>query len=105
VRIYLNVLNVIFIPPECVENAQAVFVLRPSPVLTFNRAPINVSLCSTDSRRLIIGGKRANPREFPHMAILGYNDEEGRVIWQCGGTLISSRIVLTAAHCVATLDW
>lgn len=47
----------------------------------------------------IIGGEPALPREFPHAARLGHRNYKGQVEWFCGGTLISDRHVLTAAHC------
>ncbi|XP_045540983.1 serine protease snake [Papilio machaon] len=57
-----------------------------------------VSNCNHDADQLIVGGMNASSGEFPHMALLGY--EQGKdILWSCGGSVISERYILTAGHC------
>lgn len=47
----------------------------------------------------MLGGQEVASGHWPWMAAIHtYND--GNLIYRCGGTLISSKIVVTAAHCL-----
>lgn len=51
----------------------------------------------------IVGGQEADLREFPWAALIQYRKYTGQLVFGCGGSLINSRYVLTAAHCVVPL--
>ncbi|KAL6963288.1 serine-type endopeptidase [Sarracenia purpurea var. burkii] len=48
---------------------------------------------------LIVGGAPAVPKEYPHMALIGYGNKYSELQWGCGGSLISERFIMSAAHC------
>ncbi|KAJ0176715.1 hypothetical protein K1T71_007894 [Dendrolimus kikuchii] len=51
----------------------------------------------------IYGGEVASAGEFPFVVALGYNKGDG-IDYNCGGSIISKDFVLTAAHCIDTLE-
>lgn len=53
-------------------------------------------------QNLIMGGKRSDIAEFPHVVALGYA-KLSEVSFDCGGALITDKFVLTAAHCCSNV--
>jgi hypothetical protein len=51
----------------------------------------------------IVGGREASPGEYPWQVQL-WNAKSGRWRFQCGGTLVSDSLVVTAAHCFKHLN-
>lgn len=52
----------------------------------------------------IIGGKKATLGQYPWIARLGYISTCAKEpVFQCGATLINTRYVITASHCVVNL--
>ncbi|XP_075983213.1 CLIP domain-containing serine protease HP8-like isoform X2 [Anticarsia gemmatalis] len=63
----------------------------------------NERICGIQNNDRIVGGQQADIDEHPWMALLRYDKPVGWGFY-CGGVLISSRYVLTAAHCVKGSD-
>ncbi|XP_026327603.1 serine protease persephone-like [Hyposmocoma kahamanoa] len=51
----------------------------------------------------IIGGELASLGEFPHMVAIGFDRGNGYE-FDCGGTVVSPDYIITAAHCIDTVD-
>lgn len=60
------------------------------------------SICGIQNEETrIIGGETTEIGEFPWIVLLRYRNRNGTDAgFQCGGTLINNRYVLTAAHCL-----
>ncbi|XP_013144041.1 PREDICTED: serine protease snake-like [Papilio polytes] len=88
---------------KCIEyQEKLVYPCKKSNTLSWDIGGVRmerVTSCNHDADRLIIGGINATSGEFPHMALLGYKKHEEDIQWSCGGSIISERYILTAAHC------
>lgn len=68
---------------------------------------INHRKCGTVSKNRIAGGSIAGIGSMPWMVLMFYKSKkiEGLTGFKCGGSLITTKFVLTAAHCSQIRDF
>ncbi|XP_044258345.1 serine protease snake-like [Tribolium madens] len=95
-------------PQNCGVSGNSIIVCCPTSQKIIQRLKKTKSeeKCEeyNDKRNLspgIVGGVEAKPKEFPHMTAIGFGSAKN-IEWLCGGSLISEKFVLTAAHCITS---
>ncbi|CAH2216406.1 jg25931, partial [Pararge aegeria aegeria] len=74
------------------------------PIETHPNVRLLPSKCGTVDGIKIFNGKIAKLYELPWMALIAYETENGSE-FHCAGSVINSRYILTAAHCVFNTEY
>jgi len=92
---------------EATEKAPELLVQTRS-MLPASQWKLNTDKCGQNFVNRIIGGQNATIGQFPWMVSIQYNNmvpgDPTALRHGCGGTLITARHVLTAAHCLSSLN-
>lgn len=98
-------------PPVNVPTRPAPVPTQP-PAVTTTAFPIGNRLsykerlallpdeCGIQYTDRIIGGERARIDEYPWVVLIQHRRRTGELKFHCGGSLLTERYVLTAAHCI-----
>lgn len=86
----------------CTPDVQTTTTMRLHPIHEHLLPNPNKLECGTqmDDLNKIYGGTETDVGEYPWVVLLQYATSDGKMQYGCAGSLISSRYVLTAAHCV-----
>ncbi|XP_033346835.1 transmembrane protease serine 9-like, partial [Bombus vosnesenskii] len=84
-------------------------LVHEAPVEATSYGPLRPPHCgfSNVTHTRVVGGKPAKLGAWPWMVALGYPNythPDAGPVWDCGGSLISARHVLTAGHCADDED-